>query len=80
MEKNKKIKEKLKKKAEKQEISLSDYLVYCGLYGKKESKPTLEIIQYMVMLEELGNYIRNKYGSKDFYIERTLDVLWEKLM
>lgn len=77
---NKYTKEYLKKMAKKHNLSVTDYVLECALYGKKESNHKLAIIQCLATLEEIGNHIRNTYGTKDYYIERVLDELWEKLL
>lgn len=72
-------KKKLKRKAEESGQNLSEYLICAGLGGKtcRANKKQQEICN-TALLQELCNYVEEKYGENKF-LDEWSEKLWNSL-
>lgn len=75
---SKKEKEKLEKLSKKNEMTLSEYLLYKGL-SEKQKTVNFKVLKFEETIEEICNYISLEYGN-DRYLEKMRDKLWVVLM
>lgn len=71
-------KEKLHKAADKQHMSLSEYMITAGLNKKQNSCKDKSGLCDLMTIQEICNYIEDNY-EEDYQLERMCDKLWDSL-
>jgi len=71
-------KAKLNKAAERQYMSLTEYMVNAGLSKKHISCKNMPGLYGLIAIQELCNYIEDNYGN-DHYLEKECDKIWNNL-
>ncbi len=77
---SKRMKSILKKQADKQGESLSDYIRHLIQEGKRKQKAKKELVQCLVLCQDIVGYVREKYDCpENEVLVEMVDKAWEKL-
>lgn len=70
---------KIEKKANSLGMNISDYIRYVCLSTIDEEITTIELVYVVTIIQDMDNYVKEKYG-KDIFIREANEKLWNSLL
>ena len=72
-------KKKIKEKAKKLDVSISDYVRECCLIGKRQKTERQQISELAIICQEMLNHIEKKYNG-DRILEEWMEEIWRNIL